>query len=111
MKNQTLGADISALDHKLETDVCEEDVRVAGEIAAPPVTVADPVPPLATPPAAPINPPVCLPIFFVTTRPELQLGHGVYIRRSSPVMSVLSQKRARKIPNSSRYRGTFTGVI
>ncbi len=52
MKNQTLGADISTLDHKLETDVCEEDVRVAGEIAAPPATVTDPVPPLATPPAS-----------------------------------------------------------
>ena len=44
--------DLSALDHRLETEVHEGDVRAAGEIAAPPVSVADPVPPLATQPAA-----------------------------------------------------------
>lgn len=52
MKSTDLTANISAIGHKLETDVCEDDVRVAGEIAAPPSTVTDPVPPLATPPAA-----------------------------------------------------------
>lgn len=44
--------DLSALDHRLETEVREGDVRTAGEIAAPPISVADPVPPLATQPAA-----------------------------------------------------------
>jgi len=59
-----------------------------------------PAAPLATRPAAPIKPPVCLPIFVVTTRPELQLGQGLYIRRSSQVMTVLSQKQAREIPTA-----------
>lgn len=44
--------DLSALDHRLETEVHEGDVRAAGEIAAPPISVADTAPPLATQPAA-----------------------------------------------------------
>ena len=41
---------IAALDHALESDMHENDVRVAGEIAAPPATAMDPIPPMVTPP-------------------------------------------------------------
>ena len=44
--------DMAALDHALKSDMHEEDVRVAGEIAAPPATAADPVPPLVVPAAS-----------------------------------------------------------
>ena len=45
--------DITALDHQLETEVHEGDLRTAGEIAAPPASVAEPVQPLAPSPKAP----------------------------------------------------------
>ena len=45
--------DITALDHQLETEVHEGDLRAAGEIAAPPASVAEAVQPLAPSPKAP----------------------------------------------------------
>jgi hypothetical protein len=47
--------DITALDHKLETEMHEGDLRAAGEIAAPPASVAEAAPPLA--PSAKTPPP------------------------------------------------------
>ena len=45
--------DITALDHQLETEVHEGDLRAAGEIAAPPASVAEAAPPLAPSPNRP----------------------------------------------------------
>jgi putative MATE family efflux protein len=45
--------DITALDHQLETEVHEGDLRAAGEIAAPPASVAEAAAPLAPSPKAP----------------------------------------------------------
>lgn len=45
--------DITSLDHQLETEVHEGDLRAAGEIAAPPASVAEAAVPLAPSPKAP----------------------------------------------------------